>query len=162
MFMKSLKQFGKRVVIGHVHDDLVPYCSTTIRSCHPDHDAPDTHDAVFRVLSDTMTDNDEKHLVGTRHHDDEPIGSRHIHRTCASRIQCDKGRAELDRRMLEQIQHTDFRRITLDYGAITTNAHTTIIGHSVAGRSAELVRMAVQSVGFITNLITSDLADLLE
>jgi hypothetical protein len=154
--MKSLKQFGRRVVIGHPHDDLVPYCSATIRSCHP-RIGDDTTKIEFRVLSDTMTHDGDEHLIGTRHHDNETFGSIHTHRACQRRIQCDKGQLEMDRHMLQEMQNTDFRRITVDFGAQTEKAHTAIIGFEIDESVKEPHEIDAQSVGYITDLITSDL-----
>jgi hypothetical protein len=61
--------------------------------------------------------------------------------------------------MMQEMQNTDFRRITVDFGAMTSKAHTTLIGHELDKASQEVRDMAEQSVAYIADVITSDLIE---
>jgi hypothetical protein len=148
VFMQSLRQFKRRIIVGHLYDPMVSFCTATVGSCNPPEIKP-TRKKTFRVISRSDSNQEALDQVA-----DACRGRRALE--CDTRIQCSKCHSELDTRMLAGMAQTPFHRILVDFGALKFYPHMNIIGDFKGPITPDIVKVTVESVNFLTALIMED------
>jgi hypothetical protein len=147
-FMRNLRKFKRRILIGHADDGIVNYHSATILGSVALPDL-DTEIVALRIRYDEMdVDADAS---------DTDMENPYSDAFCGDRLHRSHDPIEYDKFMMAELRKTAFHRIILDYGALKSSTHMIMSGDYGAKPTDDMLRMARESCEYVSDLVFQDL-----